>query len=505
MHDDVLSTKDCGACDRYAVENGVASQGLMDKAGRAMADAIRARWARRPVHVLCGPGNNGGDGFVAAAALREAGWDVRVALLGDAGSLKGDAAWARDAWGMAAEPAEPGFLEGAGLIVDALFGAGLSRPLDGPAAALADAMTRAGVPVIAADLPSGLPGDGTAKAGPVAPATLTVTFHARKPAHVLDPAASLCGEVVVADIGIPGGWRSVVTPVAAVNTPAGWLAGLPVERRDDHKHARGRLAVFTGGVSSTGAARLAARAGLRMGAGLVTLVSPPEALLVNAAASTAVMVRRWADAPEAGPVLAELRADAAVLGPALGVGEAAREAVRSAAGQGAALVLDADALTSFEDDPAVLFSLLRTGDVLTPHEGEFRRLFPDLGPESGNRIERTRRAAERAGCIVLLKGPDTVVAAPGHTPAVNRHASPALATAGSGDVLAGMIGGLLVRGMPAVQAACAAAWLHGDAGRRLGPGLIAEDLPEILPECLHDLARAQRRRAAASHLLEHKS
>lgn len=397
----------------------------------------------------------------------------------------------------------PALLDGAELVVDALFGAGLSRPLDGVAAQIVAAIADAAVPVVAVDLPSGVSGDAARALGPAAAASLTVTFHRLKPAHLLEPAAGLCGEVVLADIGIPDGWQTAAETVARLNGPDLWFDRLPSGAAADHKHARGRLAVFTGPASATGAARMAARAGLRIGAGLVTLVSPPGAVLVNAAASTAVMVRRWAGPEETGGTLEALRADAAVIGPALGLGEATCETVLVAAGGPAHLVLDADALSSFETDPGRLFAALRPGDVLTPHEGEFRRLFPDLGAASGTRLERVARAARRAGCTVLLKGPDTVVAAPERVPVVNRHASPALATAGTGDVLAGLIGGLVARGMAGFEAACAAVWLHGDTALHLGEGLVAEDIAEALPDRLQALRRRHRAQSALGHLLTH--
>lgn len=505
MPDAVLNTKDCAACDQFAVEKGVSSQQLMTNAGHAVAEAIRNRWSVRSVQVWCGPGNNGGDGFVVARKLVEVGWPVQVFLLGRLEDLRGDAAWAAGQWSGATQPAEASALQGGALIVDALLGAGLNRPLEGQAAELAEAIRRAAGPVVAVDLPSGLSGDARGAPGLHAPAQLTVTFHARKPAHVLEPHASSCGEVVCADIGIPDGWLNVVTPVARLNAPALWHDTLPRPGAGDHKHAKGRLVVFSGGASATGAARLAAEAGLRAGAGLVTLASPPSALLVNAQASTAVMVRRWSEPAGAGDLLAELRATAAVLGPALGLGETSREAVASSATAGIARVLDADALSSFAEDPAALFSTLGPQDVLTPHEGEFCRLFPDIAETGRNKIERVHEAARRAGCTILLKGADTVIAAPGEVPVVNRHADPALATAGSGDVLAGLIGAWLARSVPPFTAACAAAWLHGDAGRHLGAGLTAEDLPKGLAERLQSLHRRQRQQAALSHLLTHKS
>jgi hydroxyethylthiazole kinase-like uncharacterized protein yjeF len=495
---DVLKTADCGACDRHAAAAGVPGYALMQAAGAAVAGAILSRWARRSTLILCGPGNNGGDGFVCGRLLRQAGWPVRIALLGKPERLKGDAAAAFAAWEGPVEPMTAESLGDARLVVDAIFGAGLTRPLDGIAAGLAASLAVRDLPVIAVDLPSGIAGDRPDPDGVTMHADLTITFHARKPAHCLEPAASLCGELVVADIGIPGSWRDAVTPLARLNAPALWRAALPVPQAGTHKHQRGRLVVFSGGASATGAARLAALAGLRAGAGLVTLASPASALLVNAGALTAVMLKRWDGEADTAEFLLSLRASAAVIGPAAGIGETTRRAVSQALTQSAPLVLDADALTSFEADPQSLFARLRPIDVITPHAGEFERLFPGLLAASLNRIEAAIAAARLAGCVVLLKGADTVIAGAGEAAVVNRHASPALATAGSGDVLAGLIGGLLAQGVPAFQAACAAAWLHGDAGLRLGPGLIAEDLPGMLPQVLQALsARISREQALA--------
>lgn len=497
---DILKTADGAACDRHAAASGVPGLILMQAAGGAVARAIQARWARRRVLILCGPGNNGGDGFICAAVLRQAGWPVRVALLGEAGALTGDAAQAFALWDGPVEALTVDSPGDAQLVVDAVFGAGLSRPLGGVVADLAAKLHDTGLPVVAVDLPSGLAGDRDAPAGAVMPAALTVTFHRRKPAHCLEPAASICGELVLADIGIPDGWQDAVTPVAQLNAPELWAAELHWPQASTHKHKRGRLVVFSGGASSTGAARMAAIAGLRAGAGLVTLASPPSAMLVNASALTAVMLKRWDSEADSGEFLTGLRATAAVLGPAAGIGEATRHAVGSVLAQPAPLVLDADALTSFEDEPEALFAQLRVHDVLTPHAGEFERLFPGLLAASTNRIEAARSAAKRAGCVVLLKGADTVIAAPGRTPVINRHASPALATAGSGDTLAGIIGGLLAQTVPAFDAACAAAWLHGDAGLRLGAGLIAEDLAGMLPAVLQALSARQARGRARDRL-----
>ena len=340
---------------------------------------------------------------------------------------------------------------------------------------------------MAVDLPSGLQGDTGRPLGYAPAATLTVTFHARKPAHVLEPGRGLCGEVVVADIGIP----PAVSPVVRLweNGPDLWGAHYPWPTAAAHKHSRGRLVVVSGPVASTGAARLAARAGLRIGAGLVTVMSPTVALAVNASQLEAVMVHPFETDAELERACAE--ADAGVIGPGAGVNNATVLNLMALARTGAALVVDADALTVYRDDPESLFSLLDRDDVLTPHVGEFERVFPGLLAAAPQRIAATRQAAERSGTVVLLKGPDTVIAAPDGRAAVNTNATPWLATAGSGDVLTGLIGGLMSQGMDSFEAACAGAWIHGEAGRAFGPGLISEDLPGLVPGVLNALLEAR--------------
>lgn len=496
----ILTTGQCGACDRHAAAMGVAGTVLMETAGGAVADAIRARWAPRPVLVLCGPGNNGGDGFVVARHLAEAGWPVRVALGCDVAKLSGDAAWAARSWAGDVEPLDAASVREADLIIDALFGAGLARPLEGKYADVVEAALGHDAVRVAVDVPSGWQGDRAACEGTGFAADLTVTFHRPKPAHVLEPAAGACGETVVADIGIPDNWREVIDADSRLNSPSLWFDQLPARSVASHKHGHGRLVVFTGGATSTGAARLAAMTGLRAGAGLVTLASPPGAILVNAGATTAVMLTRWSGAEETRAVIDERRATAAVMGPAMGVGEETRAAVTAAAQAGIPLVLDADALTSFEGDAASLAGIVSSRDIITPHAGEFSRLFPGLLEESGNKIDAVANAADQLGCAVLLKGADTVIASPGRRAVVNRHASADLATAGSGDVLAGLIGALVAQGMAGLGAASAAAWLHGDAARRLGRGLIAEDLPLAIAQTLQILSSRMSQHSALTRL-----
>ena len=440
------------------------------------------------VVVVAGPGNNGGDGFVAARVLSERGYPVRLILLGDIAALKGDAAAAAKAWSGPVEAAAPDAITGAGVIVDALFGAGLNRVVEGEARALIAAMNASGAKIIAVDLPSGINGASGAVMGAAVNASESVTFFRRKPGHLLLPGRLHAGKVRVADIGIPDSVLESVRATMFANGPALWGKSFPVPRLDGHKYSRGHAVVVSGGVSFTGAARLAARGALRAGAGLVTLASPRDALAVNAAASLAVMVRTVDGADELRRLLADQRLNAIALGPGLGVGAATRDLVAAALDGERAAVLDADALTSFADEPDALLRAirLRAGRpvVLTPHHGEFGRLFKNAmqSSEYESKVGSARAAAEVSGAVVLLKGADTVIAAPDGRAAICENAPAWLATAGSGDVLAGIIAGLLAQDMPAFEAACSGAWLHGEAGNEAGPGLISEDLPEGLPQ-----------------------
>ncbi|MBI1197178.1 MAG: NAD(P)H-hydrate dehydratase [Phenylobacterium sp.] len=472
----ILTVAQTAAADRAAIAAGTPGVTLMERAGAAVADAIVQRFSPQRTLVLCGPGNNGGDGYVVARLLKAKGWPVEVRALGD--PVTDDARAARARWDGPTKPLSARLEEA--LIVDALFGAGLSRPLGGEAGAIAAALASRPAAVVAIDTPSGVPGDTGRPEGPAVCAGLTVTFHARKPAHVLEPGRGLCGEVVVADIGLGD------TPSELVeNGPDFWLARFPWPTAASHKHARGRLIVVSGEAWSTGAARLAARSGLRIGAGLVTIHSPPDALTSNAAHLEAVMLRPFEndfELEQAGHA-----AEAAVIGPAAGINEATLNNVLALARTGAALVIDADAITAFRDEPDELFSVLDRDDVLTPHPGEFERLFPGVMAAAPERITAARRAAETAGAVVLLKGADTVIAAPDGRAAVNLNGSPWLATAGSGDVLAGFIGGLVAQGMESFEAACAAAWIHAESAELHGPGLISEDLPDLAPGVLRRL------------------
>jgi ADP-dependent NAD(P)H-hydrate dehydratase / NAD(P)H-hydrate epimerase len=491
---ELLSNAEMAEADRLTIASGVAGMTLMENAGRAVADAvaIRSPLGTR-VTVLAGPGNNGGDGFVAARCLAERGYRVRMLLAGDVGRLKGDAAVAAKLFRGGIEQASPDKLADAGVVIDALFGAGLDRPIDGLPRAMIEAVNGCGAPVVAVDLPSGINGTTGAVMGAAVTAGESVTFFRLKPGHLLLPGRLHCGKVRISDIGIRADVLDRIAPRTFVNRPELWRQVFPVPRVDGHKYGRGHAVVVSGPMWRTGAARLAARAALRAGAGLVTIASPRDALAVNAASNLAVMVRPVDGATELAQVLSDPRLNTVVLGPGGGVGAAMCDLVAAALAGDRAVVLDADALTSFAADPAALFSAIAARPAapttLTPHEGEFARIFSGPVPATmtSSKLDRARMAATISRAVVLIKGPDTVVAAPDGRAAIADNASPWLATAGSGDVLAGMIAGLNAQRMPAFEAACAAVWLHGEAGTLAGPGLIAEDLPDVLPRVLASL------------------
>ena len=489
---ELLSNTEMAQADRLTIAGGVAGIDLMERAGRAVADTVAARHpAGSRIAVVAGPGNNGGDGFVAARLLAGRGYRVRVLFTGDMARLKGDAALAAKTWTGPLASALPDALDGAkgasDVVIDALFGAGLDRPVEGLARAMIESMNAQPAPIVAVDLPSGINGTSGAVMGIAVDAAQTITFFRKKPGHLLLPGRFHCGAIAVADIGISDSVLAQIAPRTFENTPALWFKDFPVPREAAHKYDRGHAVVVSGPSWSTGAARLAARGALRAGAGLVTIASPREALAVNAAASLAVMVRPVDGPGELAQFLSDRRLNALAIGPGLGVGEATCELVLAALSGERAVVLDADAITSFAEQPQRLAEALRRrggrATILTPHEGEFSRYFGALDAQTkiGSKLERVRLAAKITAATVLLKGADTVVAAADGRAAIAANAPPYLATAGAGDVLTGMAAGLLAQGMPAFEAAAAAIWLHGEAAVEAGPGLISEDLPEALP------------------------
>jgi ADP-dependent NAD(P)H-hydrate dehydratase / NAD(P)H-hydrate epimerase len=484
---EVLTTAEMERADRLAIAAGTPGFSLMLSAGQAVAEAAMDLVEEGSILVIAGRGNNGGDGFVAAAELAARGREVSVILLCERDSLQGDAASAARGWKFPVLPFNPQAIGRPALIIDALFGAGLNRPVKGDPLGMIEAINANGAPVLSVDLPSGVNGTTGAVMGVAVRATETVTFFRRKPAHLLLPGRIHCGRVRVADIGIDAVVLEEIQPQTFEDIPPSWQKSFPVPQIAGHKYARGHAVIVSGDIAATGAARLSARGALRAGAGLVTLASPRDAFAVNAAALTAVMVRATDTVVEFAELLTDRRLDTCVIGPGAGVGARTRDFVLTALSAERRLVLDADALTSFADAPDRLFQAIKAMPdplvVLTPHDGEFPRLFSDISNKNPNRskLERVRAAAERSGAIVLLKGSDTVVASPDGRAIIAANAPPWLATAGAGDVLAGMIAGLLAQGVPAFEAASIGVWMHGEAAREAGPGLIAEDLPEVLP------------------------
>jgi ADP-dependent NAD(P)H-hydrate dehydratase / NAD(P)H-hydrate epimerase len=484
---EVLTSEQMERADRLTIAAGTPGFALMLSAGQAVAEAAMDLVEEGSVLVVAGPGNNGGDGFVAAAELVAQGRDVSVILMCERDHLQGDAASAARGWKYPVLPFNPQAIGKPALIIDALFGAGLGRAIDGDPRDMIEAINANGAPVLSIDLPSGVNGTSGAIMGVAVRATETVTFFRKKPAHLLLPGRINCGRVRVADIGIDADVLAEIAPRTFENTPQLWRRSFPVPRIDGHKYSRGHALIVSGDLAATGAARMAARGALRAGAGLVTLTSPREALAVNASALTAVMVHAADTVVEFGEMLSDKRFSAIVIGPGAGVGERTSDFVHTALAAQRGLVLDADALTSFAAAPDRLFEAIKASQdpqvVLTPHEGEFPRLFSDVSNKHPYRskLDRVRAAAERSRAVVLLKGPDTTVASPGGSATIASNAPPWLATAGAGDVLAGMIAGLLAQGVPAFEAASIGVWMHGEAAREAGPGLIAEDLSEILP------------------------
>lgn len=485
---EILTTDQMYEADRRTIDGGIAGDVLMENAGRAVYEEIVRHWSPRSVSVLCGPGNNGGDGFVIARLLREAGWSVRLGLMGDVAALKGDAAHHAARWEGASERLSPALVVGADLVVDCIFGAGLARDITDDIAVLVTTINSSTASVVSVDVPSGVDGNTGMIRGCAIKADLTVTFCRAKPGHYLLPGRLMCGELAIRDIGISDQIISEIRPNCWRNDPVLWRAGIHWPGLDGHKYHRGHLLAF-GGAAMTGATRLVARAARRSGVGLLTVVSDPAVLPIYGADSPGVMT---APIGQIEALLNDCRHNAFVIGPGCGVGDDTRSLVLKLLHQCRSTVLDADALTSFADDPSTLCFAVQGPTVLTPHEGEFGRLFPDI---EGDKLTRARAAAKRSGATVLIKGADTVIAAPDGRAAISAIEAPWLATAGSGDVLAGIICGLMAQGMEMFDAACMGVWLHGRCGADIGPGLIAEDIPDHLPVILRELWLASRKKA----------
>lgn len=468
---ELLTPAEMARADAAALAAGMPTETLMEAAGRAVARAIRARFRPCRTLVLAGPGNNGGDGYVAARYLEQAGWPVAVAALAPPNPGTAPAAAAARWRGPMV-----GFVEAeaarAGLVVDALFGAGLTRPL---APEVTQVLRAVEAPLVALDVPSGLDGATGQVLGYAPQAALTISFVRLKPGHLLVPGRALCGETLLADIGLPEAVLEGIAPQCWRNHPSLWA--LPSLDLSAHKYTRGHLTILAG-ASMPGAARLAASAARRLGAGLVTLHAEnlELAAMLRANAPGQLVSDATLEA-----LLADTRRKVWLAGPGLLPHEPTRAAIRSVIDAGKTLIADAGALMAAADAP----ELLRGAAVITPHAGEFARLF---GAPGADRLSATRAAAARLGAVVVLKGPDSIIAAPDGRVIINDNAPPSLATAGTGDILSGAIAALLTQGMAPFDAAAAAVWLHG-AGAASGPlGLIAEDLPALIAKARHDLS-----------------
>lgn len=480
----IITPDGMGKVDAAAAQSGLDSFGLMRAAGSAVAAAaLRDFPQTQRFCVLCGPGNNGGDGYIAATALAQSGAGVDVFSTGNADQLEGDAKRAFDAWEGPVHAISQCVVTDRDVVIDAIFGAGLSRTVSDEIAAVIQRVNASGVPVIAVDLPSGISGHSGAVLGAAFNASLTVTFVCRKPGHLLLPGRTHCGRLEVVDIGIPKRILETQKSTIVENAPSVWASALPNADLSTHKYRKGHLAVFSGGALHTGAARLASMAGLRSGAGLVTLASPQDALATNSAHLTAVMLKEINTKADVREWLDDQRLTTFVLGPGFGIGQNARDIALAVADR--RLVLDADGISSFKDNPTELFSAFSKGDtrlILTPHDGEFARLFPDIAADDMlSKVEKAIEAARRSHGVVILKGADTVIASPDGRAAINTNAPPWLATAGSGDVLAGIAGAHLAQGIPAYEAAASAVWRHGCAGLRLDATATAEALVDCIP------------------------
>lgn len=464
----LYSPAQCARMDRAAPGFGVSVEQLIRAAAGAVARTVQRHWPQGAVLFLCGPGNNGADALVAAQILREQGRQVSVFSLVDPSRRQGTAAWAQSQWQGRWESQCPDFRRFS-VVVDGLLGAGLDRDVQGETAGLIQSLADSKVPVCAIDIPSGLDGASGQVRGVAAPATVTVSFVRYKPGHVLYPGRALCGQLELADIGMPG--PSLPEPDTWLNEPALWQADLPQLNAQSHKYTRGH-ALVVGGERMTGASRLAARAAQRAGAGLVSMAVPSSVWPVYASAMDSIMVAPWDDA-----LTTDQRIRAWLVGPGAGLGEQTRRLTLALLATQRPCVLDADAISSFAQQPQQLWAALHEQCVLTPHSGEFARVF-DVALD---RLEAARLAATQCGAVVVLKGADTIIAAPDGRALINACAPPWLATGGSGDVLAGLVCGLLTQGMPAFEAAGAAVWLHSQAALEFGPGLIPEDLLAVLP------------------------
>lgn len=492
---ELLTPKEMGQADQLAViSRGYESYHLMLNAAQAVGNVILEKYNNsQRVAVICGPGNNGGDGYAVAEFLKARGYQAICFSCGQP-RIGSDAHKAFADWSGTTLNIDALVFSEFDLIVDALYGAGLGRGLDEKTEALVKKINASGTPVVAIDLPSGIFGrDGSVHTIAVK-ATYTVTFFRLKPGHVCYPARAYCGDIILRDIGIMSDVLKDICPNTSVNLPKMWLHDWPVLDYDMHKYSKGHVVVFSGPAIMTGAARLAAYAAARSGAGLVTILSPQDALSVHESHLTSVMLKEMGSDANVLSFFQQRKVKTAVLGPGFGAMDRAFTLIKTILAKQDCLetiVLDADALTAIADKTDEIFELIKQSTVkvvLTPHEGEFRRIFPKIASKSNSpRIDKAREAALKSGATVVYKGADSMIASPDGRLSITVNGTPFLATAGSGDVLSGIMGGLLVQGMPVYEAVCAGNWMHAECGRQAGIGAIADDLITQIPSILQNL------------------
>jgi NAD(P)H-hydrate epimerase len=480
----LLSAEQMRAAENATIAAGTPGFILMKQAGEKAAHTIMERFSPSPILVLCGPGNNGGDGFILAQTLLEHGWPVN--LWASSHELSGDAKEASKMYrgnrigDITSEP-----LESYSLIVDALFGTGLTRNIENEFNTVIEDVNNAKAHVIALDIPSGVHTNTGDVMGNAIEANHTITFSHAKPGHFLLPGKNLTGDLITLDIGIELGG---ISPETYQNTPLLWRNHFPQPHVHSHKYNRGYTLVIGGPITKTGAAKLASRSALRIGSGLVSIACDRESLPIYATSQAAVMTVLIEQESDFTTLLDDERINSVVIGPGAGLTDQTKNRVRNILNAGKHCVLDADALRLFSEHPDMLFKHINGSCILTPHEGEFQHLFNNISVDmEADKLTRACQAAKLSGATIIYKGSDTVIATPEGKAALSSHTASSLATAGTGDVLAGLCGGLLAQGMSAFESAAAASWIHAEAATLFGPGLIAEDLPELIPAVLRDV------------------
>lgn len=486
MNTEILSITQMKQAEDASLSGRTSSYTLMQRAGRAVADIVRERYEKQPVMVLCGSGNNGGDGFIAASELKRKKWDVTVACKLEAEYLEGDVARAAEEWGDDFETLDKVKLPEDGIIIDAIFGTGLEREITGDAQEVLFALQRSSCSVVAVDFPSGVYAD-SGDCQPCTPqADLTVTFFRKKMGHILLPGRVACGDIIVSDIGMKDDVLDEIEgEIVHENDPSlGWQEDASTKAFWTHKYHHGHIAVL-GGKVLTGATVLTSLSALRIGAGLVTIAAHPDVVNVYRMASPSLMVEPLQEMARFKDHYAkDDRRNVLLIGPGAGLENegALKKIVFDATASERICVLDADALSVFENDTRTFYKSLHKSCILTPHEGEFERIFPGL---QGSKVDRALEASRKTGAIIVLKGADTVVASPNGKAVINTTGCGWMATAGTGDVLAGMIAGLVARKvLNLFDATCAAVWMHGKASELAGPGMISEDLSSHIPSVL---------------------